>query len=106
MKGQKPPAPSTLAKYGLTLDRWRAFFRACKGLCPVCGRNVILVIDHEHAVGWKRMGPEERVQYVRGLLCHMCNHYILTRYGNPERFEAAAVYLRAYDERRGQWLSK
>lgn len=97
----REPAPSTLAKYGITLEEWWAFIP--DGVCPVCDRRPQsgrFVVDHEHVRGWKAMPAEQRKLYVRGVLCVTCNHYILTRYGTPLKHRNAARYLEAYEARR------
>ena len=98
------PAPSTLAKYGLALSDWKALLEAQGYTCGVCGRvpaSQRMVIDHQHAARWRHMPDEKRKTYVRGVCCHTCNHYVLTRYANAEKHEAAATYLRRYAERTG-----
>lgn len=90
------PSPQTLRKYGLHLDEWTAY--AGEG-CRICGRSwdvVKPVVDHAHVRSWKRMPPEERRLYVRGVVCISCNHFILSRYANPAKLRAAAEYLEAY----------
>src|SRR5687767_3803504 len=98
---QPDPAPATLAKYGLTLKQWKAMYQKQKGMCPICSPRIVprLVIDHDHKPGWKRMSAAERVKHVRGLLCDMCNHYILTRFATPKRHRNAASYLENHERR-------
>lgn len=77
-----PPKPATLKKYGLSIEDWRVLLAQQGGACFVC-ENVPprgrLCIDHRHVKGWKKMSPDRRRQYVRGLLCWVCNHYYLGR---------------------------
>lgn len=101
------PSRQTLAKYGLTLDEWLAFIPVRKGVkvCPICGKapkTGRFVVDHQHVANWKRMPPERRRVYVRGVVCTTCNHFVLTRYGNPDKHRAAARYLDDYEYRRTQ----
>lgn len=99
------PASSTLAKYGLPLAAWIEMVCRFEGACWICRkvpRTGRLVIDHAHVAGWKKLVPEVRVQFVRGLACTTCNHFVLTRYGTPEKFRGAAAYLEEYAARRGQ----
>lgn len=96
----RQPSARTLARYGLTLADWRAFLRRQKGACGVCGSvppSGILHIDHSHERGWKRMPPERRKQFVRGLACFRCNSVWLRRGATPELLRAAANYLEAYE---------
>ena len=97
------PTPLTLRKYGLSRDEWTAMLEAQGGTCAVClydppsGR---LVIDHEHVPKWKKMAPEQRKQYVRGLLCWTCNRYFLARGATEFKLARAAEYLKRYHLRR------
>lgn len=95
------PAQSTLDKYGLTPSEWLAMLKKQEGKCAICKREVqVLVVDHDHAPRWKHFPPERRKLYVRGLCCHTCNHYVLTRYGSSAKHRAAAVYLDRYLRRK------
>lgn len=95
-----PPQPPTLRKYGLTAETWLAIVKRQSGICPVCERDLVgltLHIDHEHVRGWKKMTPEERRPYVRGVLCAHCNLRFV-----PTRLDAAralrvAKYLKRYE---------
>lgn len=96
------PSPATLAKYGGNPVRWMAIVRWQKGRCGACGTvppSHKLNIDHQHVKGWKRMIPLDRWQYVRGLLCYMCNHYRVARGATPENLRGAADYLERYRRR-------
>lgn len=115
----RTPAPTTLLKYGFgmgpmalgatPLEDWEALLDKQRGACGVCGRGHLelpkprdggpprLNIDHEHVRGWKLMSPEMRRQYVRGLCCTRCNHYVLTRFATAELHILAAEYLVRYD---------
>lgn len=104
--GTRVPAQTTLSRYGLSLDEWKKMVERHGGACWVCGRvpeSGRLVIDHEHVRGWKAMPPECRKGYVRGVCCVTCNHFVLTRYGTPEKFRNAAGYLEDYNGR-SPWL--
>ncbi len=100
------PAAQTLQRYGLGRGGWTALVVTDVWVdvwkCPICrktppsGRTVI---DHDHVRGWKKMPPEERKRYVRGVVCVTCNHFILTRYGSPDKFRRAAHYLEDYQVR-------
>lgn len=93
------PSPQTTKRYGLTLDEWVAILDAQGGVCAVCKRMPAsgrLNVDHEHVRGWKQMPPQRRKQYVRGLLCYVCNNVFLRRGATPERLRNAADYLEKY----------
>jgi hypothetical protein len=103
------PTPATLAKYGGTPEGWLALLTEQGGVCGVCGQvpnpskkdgKRRLVVDHEHVRGWKRMPPEERWTYVRGLCCWWCNSAYLGRGITIAKAEGVVRYLRAYADRR------
>ncbi len=99
----KRPSKETLKKYGLSLDEWEKMLIMQAGVCAVCHKVSTtgrLVTDHEHAKNWKKMPPEQRKLYVRGLLCWVCNHYTLGRGATIAKFIAAAAYLENHDERK------
>jgi hypothetical protein len=94
-----PPKPATLKKYGLSLGQWQALLDAQGGACFVCRRvppSGRLCVDHEHVRGWKKMPPERRRAFVRGLLCWTCNHYYLARGISVERARNVVAYLERY----------
>lgn len=97
------PSEATLKKYGLSEDEWRAILVRQQGRCFVCeqiptkGR---LCIDHEHVKGWKKMPPERRKLYVRGLLCWVCNHYYLGRGISVPKSKNVTRYLEEFEARR------
>lgn len=97
-----PPSAVTLKKYGLTADEWLLLLEVQGGVCAIClkappsGR---LNIDHEHAKGWKKMEPEQRKLWVRGLLCWTCNLYILGRGVSVFRLQNALNYLKSFAKR-------
>jgi hypothetical protein len=103
----REPSTSTLKKYGVDIDWWRhQWFDVQGGVCAVCGREPPLrkdgtpawtVIDHQHVRGFKKMPPEERRKYVRGIVCITCNHFVLTRYGTVAKFLGAAAYIYRYE---------
>ena len=90
------PTQKTLDKYGLTLADWEALYNRHNGACWICGKAPStgrLNIDHAHVKGWAKMPPQERKKYVRGLLCFVCNHRLLTRGVTIKRLQAAIEYL-------------
>lgn len=102
--GVRVPTKVTLSKYGLTEESWQKILNRQQSVCGACGNlppSARLAIDHEHVKGWKKMPPERRVDYVRGLLCYMCNHYRLARGSNVSNLAGAAQYLANYEWRKG-----
>lgn len=96
------PSSATLKKYGLSESEWRAILEHQKGVCFVCEKEPSkgrLCIDHEHAKGWKKMPPEKRKLYVRGLLCWVCNHYYLGRGITIAKAQNVAKYLIEYENK-------
>jgi hypothetical protein len=90
------PSKATLRRYGLSEDEWRALLNEQDGCCFVCRRVPTtgrLCIDHEHVRGWKKMPPERRKRYVRGLLCWVCNHYYVGRGISVEKASNVVGYL-------------
>ena len=76
----RPPSIKTLCRYGLSMAEWMAM--AGTGHCRICGRQPStgrLVVDHEHVKGWKKMHPDQRKSYVRGLTCWNCNYRYLAK---------------------------
>jgi hypothetical protein len=100
-----PPRPETLAKYGLTLGHWQLLLQAQGGVCAICGKlpkSGRFNVDHHHPSGgkWKTWPPERRRQYVRGLLCFLCNKHCVGRGVTVERLRAGAAYLERWAVRR------
>jgi hypothetical protein len=98
-RGARVPTRATLRRYGWTEERWKARWDEQGGVCPVCAvapRTGRTVLDHQHVKGWKAMPPEQRAEYVRGIVCVTCNHFVLTRYGTVLKFLGAAMYLANY----------
>jgi len=93
----KAPSKATLKKYGMTEVEWWARLDAQAGGCAICGaEGRMFNIDHFHHYRFKKLRPEERVKLVRGILCNMCNRFLLgpTRYGfKAEDYRRAADYL-------------
>lgn len=96
----KQPAPATLRKYGLTPELWNRLAASQGFACFVCLRQPStgrLCVDHEHVKGWKKLPPEERRRYVRGLLCWTCNHFAVGRGVTLERARRVVAYLARYE---------
>ena len=101
------PTPATLKRYGLSEEEWRTILERQGGVCFVCelepskGR---LCIDHDHVKGWKKMPPEQRKIYVRGLLCWYCNNRLLSRGITIRKSRNVTLYLEQYEARRAAAL--
>lgn len=49
-------------RYGLAVEQQRILYGQQHGRCGICGRDIFLVLDHDHAT-----------RKVRGYLCRGCN---------------------------------
>jgi hypothetical protein len=99
------PQTNTLRRYGLTAQDWVNLLVAQGGVCAVCRRvprTGRFNTDHEHVKGWKKMPASRRKLYVRGIICHFCNHYYVGRGITVAKAEAVAEYLRRYEARTGE----
>jgi hypothetical protein len=97
------PTAVTLAKYGWDLRAWLQLLADQGWGCGVCGRlpsTGRLVTDHLHVKGWKKLPPEERTQYVRGLLCFFCNRFLLGVRVNLTTARNVLAYLERFEKRR------
>lgn len=95
------PQPRTLARYGLTEVGWLMLLESQGWACAVCGKaDATFNTDHEHVKGWKRMPPEERVKYVRGILCWWDNRYVVQSNISAATSENITAYLKKYEARR------
>ena len=97
----RQPSRATLRKYGLDYAAWLSMLNSQNGVCAVCGKvpsSGMLVIDHFHAKGFRRMKAEQKRQHVRGLCCNYCNRW---RVGKLDLTWAAAVlsYLEKHKNR-------
>jgi hypothetical protein len=104
----RTPTEATVRKYGLSLLEWRRMLLQQGNVCAVCRKEPpsgLLTIDHEHVKGWKKMPAELRRVFVRGLVCWQDNRFFLARGMTPERADAIAQYLRAYEARRDAALA-
>lgn len=95
-------SPATLKKYGLSLTDWIEMFNKQKGCCAICktpfGEKRINV-DHAHVKGWKKMAPEQRREFVRGLLCYQCNKFMVMRGVTSTKLWNAYFYMRNFEVR-------
>lgn len=98
----KEPTPVTLKKYGLTILDWREIVSRQGYCCPICKRILekSTNIDHLHVQGWRRMKPENRKLWVRGVTCWWCNKSFLARGITLEKSRNTTSYLEAFERRR------
>lgn len=99
----KEPSPNTLKRYGLSLEEWLSILKKQGNVCAICKKEPPsgrLVTDHFHAPLWKKMPPDKRKIYVRGILCWTCNHYYVGRAITVFKAENVVVYLKEFEERK------
>jgi len=96
------PAIVTLNKYGLNLDTFKELLASQNGVCAICCKvpNGRWNIDHDHVKNWKKLPPEQRVKYVRGVLCWFCNRYYVGRSITVAKAENVVRYLKRYEARK------
>lgn len=105
----KVPTTATLRKYGLTESEWLAILARQGNVCAICEKvpeSGKFVTDHQHAPKWKKMPPEDRKKYVRGVICHFCNSHCVGRFMTLPKAINVVTYLRAYAKRRPKELHK
>jgi DNA-directed RNA polymerase subunit RPC12/RpoP len=105
----RPPSQATLTRYGLTSETWLAIVERQGNCCPICDRDLAELrtcIDHEHVKGWKELPAEDRLDYVRGVVCAHCNHRRLGRWVDLKIARAVVRYLLAFQDRREQRESR
>ena len=96
----KVPSIQTLKKYGLSREDWVEMYNLQGGVCPICKHPIENpVVDHFHVRNWKKMRPDKRKLYVRGLLCSYCNHRLLMRGMSLDRARNIVDYLEAFDDK-------
>lgn len=98
-----PPTKGTLRTYGLTAEEWLLILRRQGEVCAICKRfpqSGKWVTDHEHVAKFRKMPPETRRLYVRGVICHFCNSHVVGRFVTLEKAVNAVAYLTAYSKRR------
>ncbi len=97
---------ATLKKYGLTRDEWRAIWVEQGMKCPICEKTpktqtpVEFNIDHQHVRGWKKMSPEEKKKYVRGIVCGWCNRSYLAKGMTIKKAKLMSAYLEKHEKRK------
>lgn len=96
------PSAVTLRKYGLDAQGWLGVLEAQGWVCAICKKipkTGRLNTDHHHVDRWKKLKPEERRQYVRGIVCWNCNRYYLGRGITEEKAANVRNYLAAFNMR-------
>lgn len=100
-RGITPPIKRTLSQYGMVEDDWLQLMAEQNWKCPICDKTkATWNIDHEHIPGWKKMAPQMRRRFVRGILCFYCNKYLVQSRVRTEVAQKITDYLGAYDARR------
>jgi hypothetical protein len=95
----KPPTKATLDRYGLTLAAWKRLAPK-DDVCPICTQvKEKWHIDHHHERGWGQMAPQQRVLFVRGIVCARCNMRYLPRGINARIARNIADYLDRFEAR-------
>lgn len=96
------PAKNTLKKYGLTEEEWVEILKSQGGVCAICKQEPKtgrMVTDHFHVKNWKKMPPEVRKCYVRGICCWWCNSSLLGRGINVFKAKNIVKYLEDFDSK-------
>ena len=97
----KEPSSATLKKYGLGVDEWRDIVVRQNYCCPICLRPLEKTtnIEHSHAKNWKKLPPDQRKSYVRGVTCWWCNKSFLSKGMTIEKAKNIVKYLEDYEKR-------
>lgn len=91
--------------YGISLKEWYEIYNEQQGVCWICKTlppSGSLSVDHIHIKGFKKMRPEEKKKYVRGLLCFLCNTGLKSfektndKNKNRSRLEGTYKYFKTY----------
>ena len=98
----KQPSKQTVKKYGLSLKEWNDIADSQNHVCFICNqlpKSRILCVDHVHVKKFKKMPPEEKKKWVRGLLCRYCNLRVASKAINLEKAKKLVVYLQAFEDK-------
>lgn len=95
------PTVKTMRNYGLTEYAWLRIMETQGWKCPICleSGNKTWNIDHFHIAGWRKMLPQEKSKYVRGILCAFCNYRHAPSKMNSKSAKNLASYLAKYEKR-------
>jgi hypothetical protein len=97
------PSKATLKKYGLSEQEWTDILHNQGDVCPICKKVPSTgrwVTDHFHVKGFKKMKPEDKKKYVRGVTCWFCNRNYLAKGITIEKAENIVKYLKAHESRK------
>ena len=86
-------------KYGISIEDYQKLNADQGGVCFICGRppkTRSLHVDHIHTKGYKKFPPEQKRNYVRGLLCFQCNKLLMGRGMTQSKAERIVEYLQRY----------
>jgi hypothetical protein len=98
-----PPSSATLKKYGLAPEEWLKILESQGWVCAICKKAPStgrFVTDHFHARNYKKMPPEQKKLWVRGVLCWFCNESYVGRAITVEKAHNVVTYLEAFEARR------
>lgn len=73
--------------YGMSEDDYWAFYRDCRGRCPVCA------VSFEDDPAGMTVDHDAKTRVIRGLICQYCNIAIGALDHSPSVARAAAKYL-------------
>lgn len=97
------PIQKTLNIYGLTRYEWLHMLHSQGWACGCCRkRQQLWNIDHYHKRGWKKLPPEERKKWVRGILCWHCNKTIVGSQLSAADGKNIHHYLRQWEIRKAR----
>lgn len=103
------PTQAILNKYGLSESEWLTMLDQQGGVCCICKKATStgrFVIDHLHVKGYKKLPIDIRKKYVRGILCHFCNHYHLARSVTVQKAKNLVEYLEKFETKLKEIESK
>lgn len=96
------PTAGTLKRYGMTAVEWLGILDSQGGVCVICKRfpqSGRFVVDHQHVPKWKKMPPEQRKKFVRGILCFLCNGKCVSKHMTLDKAVAVVAYFKAYNKK-------
>jgi hypothetical protein len=85
--------------FGLTIAEYNLMLAKQDGHCAICSctpeqNGQALCVDHKHAENYKSLPSEDKVKYVRGLLCTRHNLMLGLAEDNIAELESSAKYLK------------